>query len=67
MHSSWDGNNGGNIGYLDGEISPEGAYRAEQITAEIRDAVGPDIEILIDAHGKFNVPTAIELANRLSA
>ena len=52
---------------MDGEISPEGAYRAEQITAEIRDAVGPDIEILIDAHGKFNVPTAIELANRLSA
>ena len=67
MHSSWDGDNGGNIGYLDGEISPEGAYRAEQITAEIRDAVGPDIEILIDAHGKFNVPTAIDLANRLSA
>ena len=26
-----------------------------------------DIEILIDAHGKFNVPTAIDLANRLSA
>ena len=67
MHSSHDGYNGGNIGYLDGEISPEGAYRAEQITAEIRDAVGPDVEILIDAHGKFNVPTAIDLANRLSA
>jgi len=67
MHSSYEGYNGGNIGYLDGEISPEGAYRAEQITAEMRDAVGPDIEILIDAHGKFNVPTAIDLANRLSA
>ena len=67
MHSSYDGYNGGNIGYMDGEISPEGAYRAERITAEIRDAVGPDIEILIDAHGKFNVPTAIDLANRLAA
>ena len=67
MHSSHDGYNGGNIGYLDGEISPEGAYRAEQITAEIRDAVGPDVEILIDAHGKFNVPTAIDIANRLAA
>ncbi len=65
MHSSWSGNNGGNVGYLDGEISPEGAARAEEITAEIRSAVGPEIEILIDAHGKFNVPTAINLANRL--
>ena len=67
MHSSYHGYNGGNTGYLDGELSPEAAYRAEQITAEIRDAVGPNIEILIDAHGKFNVPTAIDLANRLSA
>ena len=61
MHSL----NGGNVGFLDGEISPEGAYRAEEITAKVRDAVGPDIEILIDAHGRFNVPTAIDLANRL--
>tara|TARA_B100000745_G_scaffold68921_2_gene41070 strand:- start:1085 stop:2269 length:1185 start_codon:yes stop_codon:yes gene_type:complete len=61
MHSL----HGGNIGFLDGEISAEGAERAEQITAEVRDAVGPNIEILIDAHGRFNVPTAIDLANRL--
>ena len=61
MHSL----DGGNIGFLDGGISVEGAERAEQITAEVRDAVGPNIEILIDAHGRFNVPTAIELANRL--
>ncbi len=61
MHSL----HGGNIGFLDGEISPEGAERAEHITAEVRDAVGPDIEILIDAHGRFNVPTAINLANKL--
>ncbi|MEC9278797.1 MAG: mandelate racemase/muconate lactonizing enzyme family protein, partial [Chloroflexota bacterium] len=61
MHSL----DGGNVGFLDGEISAEGAYRAEEITAEVRDAVGPDVEILIDAHGRFNVPTAIDLANRL--
>ena len=61
MHSL----DGGNVGFLDGEISAEGAERAEQITAEVRDAVGPNIEILIDAHGRFNVPTAIDLANRL--
>ncbi|HMN30604.1 MAG TPA: mandelate racemase/muconate lactonizing enzyme family protein, partial [Caldilineaceae bacterium] len=27
--------------------------------------VGPKIEILIDAHGHYNVPTAVRLANRL--
>ena len=30
-----------------------------------REAVGPGVEILIDAHGHYNVPTAIRLANRL--
>ena len=33
--------------------------------AAIREAVGPEIEILIDAHGRFDVPTAIRLAGRL--
>ncbi|MDP7533341.1 MAG: mandelate racemase/muconate lactonizing enzyme family protein, partial [SAR202 cluster bacterium] len=33
--------------------------------AAMREAVGPDVEILIDAHGNFNVPTAINLAHRL--
>ncbi len=36
----------------------------ETITA-IRQAVGPDVEVLIDAHGNFSVPTAIDLARRL--
>ena len=27
--------------------------------------MGPQIEILIDAHGNYNVPTAVRLANRL--
>ena len=34
--------------------------------AGIREAVGPDIEVLIDAHALYNVPTAIRLANRLA-
>ena len=34
--------------------------------AAIRDAVGPDIEVLIDAHALYNVPTAVRLANRLA-
>ena len=57
---------GGNTGFLDGEISAEGAADAVEITATVREAVGPKIEILIDAHGRYNVPTAIDLANRLA-
>jgi galactonate dehydratase len=36
------------------------------IIAAIREAVGPDVEVLIDAHALYNVPTAIRLANRLA-
>ena len=52
--------------YLDGQISPETAERAVDIVAAIREEVGPRIEILIDAHGNFNVPTAVYLAKSLA-
>jgi galactonate dehydratase len=32
----------------------------------IRDAVRPDVEVLIDAHALYNVPTAVRLGNRLA-
>ena len=32
----------------------------------IRKAVGPDIQVLIDAHAMYNVPTAVRLATRLA-
>lgn len=51
--------------YVDGQISARGEERGSAIVAAIREAVGPHIEILIDAHGQFNVPTAVRLANRL--
>ena len=35
------------------------------LTAQVREAAGPDVEILIDAHGRFNVPTAIRLCRTL--
>ena len=57
------GNHGG---YMDGQLSREGMATADEIVAAVREAVGPDIEILVDAHGMYNVPTAIELANRLA-
>jgi len=34
--------------------------------AAIREAVGPGVEIFIDAHGRFDLPTAVRLANALA-
>ena len=51
--------------YTSGTISAQGAANGERTIAAIRDAVGPEIEVLVDAHGNFNVPTAIRLARRL--
>jgi galactonate dehydratase len=52
--------------YLDGQISARGEQVGVDIIAAIRQAVGPDVEILIDAHALYNVPTAIRLATRLA-
>ncbi len=52
--------------YLRGAISAAGANAGVDLIAAIRDAVGPDIDILIDCHGNFNVPTAIDIAKRLA-
>ena len=42
-------------------MSRRASSAAVELTARIREAAGPDIEILIDAHGRFNVPTAVRL------
>jgi galactonate dehydratase len=52
-------------GYVSGQISAAGEDLGVNIVAAIREAVGPAIEILIDAHGNFNVPTAVRLCRRL--
>ncbi|MCA0449625.1 MAG: mandelate racemase/muconate lactonizing enzyme family protein, partial [Proteobacteria bacterium] len=52
-------------GYLDGSMTRKDQRKAAELTALIREAAGPDIEILIDAHGRFDVPTAIRLCNSL--
>ena len=53
--------------YMKGEISPAGAALGADTIAAMRQAVGPDVEILIDAHGNFNVPTAIRMARKLES
>lgn len=52
-------------GYLDGQLSRKAENEGADLTALIREITGPDIELLIDAHGRFDVPTAIRLCNRL--
>ena len=52
-------------GYLDGQMTRKDEREAAELTALIRETAGPDIEILIDAHGRFDVPTAIRLCRSL--
>jgi len=54
-----------NDDYLDGGMSKQGEKAAAKMAARIREVAGDDIEILIDAHGRFNVPTAIRLCRSL--
>jgi galactonate dehydratase len=51
--------------YLDGQLSRAEERRAMELTALVREAAGPDVELLIDAHGRFDVPTAIRLGQAL--
>ena len=54
------------VNYLDGQIDPATEQLGVDMIAAIREAVGPQIEILIDAHAIYNVPTAVRLATRLA-
>jgi len=62
----WEEMSKNQSGYLDGQISPQGEQKGADIIAAMREAVGPEVEILIDAHAHYNVPTAIRLAQRLA-
>jgi len=46
-------------------ISLSEAQVAEDRVAAVRDAVGPNIDILVEVHAKFNVATAVQLGKRL--
>jgi galactonate dehydratase len=52
-------------GYQTGKLSAEAENHGVELIAAVRETVGPDFEILIDNHGRFDVPTAIRLANAL--
>ena len=52
-------------GYLTGKLSAESENLGVERIAAIREAVGPDIELMVDCHGRFDVPTAIRLGRAL--
>ena len=37
-----------------------------EIVEAVRDAVGPDVELMLDVHGRLNVPTAIAMCRALA-
>jgi galactonate dehydratase len=53
------------FGAASAELSAEGRRRAVEIVAAVRDAVGDDIQILIEMHGRFTPATAVAVAGVL--
>ena len=49
--------------YLD--ISSADLDRAIRCVAAVREAVGDGVDLLIEGHGRFNIPTAIKIAHEL--
>ncbi len=47
------------------EISNEDLDRALRCIGAVRDAVGNKVDLLIEAHGRFNVPTGIKIAKEI--
>ena len=48
------------------ELSQEETARSVALVAAVRDAVGPDVEIMVEMHGRFSPNTAIRVAERLA-
>tara|TARA_B100001964_G_C14253948_1_gene611348 strand:+ start:3812 stop:4963 length:1152 start_codon:yes stop_codon:yes gene_type:complete len=46
-------------------ITTEEAQLAEDRVAAVREAIGPNVDILVEVHARFNVHTAIHLGKRL--
>jgi len=50
------------FGAASAELSAAGRRRAVEIVAAVREAVGPDIQILVEMHGRFTPATAVAVA-----
>lgn len=47
------------------EISNKDLNTALECVAEVREAVGKDVDLLIEGHGRFNIATALKIAKEL--
>ncbi len=47
-------------------ISPKVLSRSLDCIAAVKDAVGDKVHLIIEGHGRFNVPTAVRIGNALS-
>ena len=47
------------------EMDPRQRRRTIDCVAAVRDAVGPDVDLMLDVHGRLNVPTAIAICREL--
>ena len=47
-------------------ISSADLSRALRCVAAVREAVGDEVDLLIEGHGRFNIPTAVKIANELA-
>lgn len=48
------------------EMTRAQRHRTIEIVAAVRDAVGPDVNLMLDVHGRLNVPTAIAMCRALA-
>ncbi len=46
-------------------ISNKDLNTAIECIGEVRDAVGKDVDLLIEGHGRFNIPTAVKIAKEI--
>jgi galactonate dehydratase len=53
------------FGAASAELPAADRRRAEAIVASVRDAVGPDVQILVEMHGRFTPATAVRVAAML--
>jgi galactonate dehydratase len=53
------------FGAASSELPASERRRAEAIIAAVRDAVGPDVQILVEMHGRFTAATAVRVAAML--
>lgn len=48
------------------EISNKELNASVECVAKVREAVGNDVDLLIEGHGRFNIPTAVKIARELA-